>query len=279
MKFIFLGYDFMLPVAQRLIDDGHELIGIMSFECDQIFNFNTSCQSLAQNLGIPLIQKPITETHIDDCIEQGADLFISAGYPFKIPPIDETKSYGINIHPSYLPRARGIMPVPHILMTRDQNAAGFTIHKLTSKFDQGDILAQHKITLSNDESVETYSAKILQHAPDLLSKTIENIDENLKSAKPQNENDAYTAPMPTDDIRTINWNDSVEKIQNLNNAFGRFGCLANIQGNLFTVYELRTWKENHDNQPGDCLIAQQKLILIAAKDGFVCLTDFTTSRL
>ena len=279
MKFIFLGYDFMLPVAQRLIDDGHTLIGIMSFECDQVFNFSTNCQTLAQNLGIPFIQSPVTDIHIDSFLGQDAKLFIAAGYPFKIPPIDETKAYGINIHPSCLPRARGLMPVPHILMARDHNAAGFTIHKLSPKFDQGDILAQHKINLLPGETVETYSAKILHTAPDLLSKTIENIEKSWVNAKPQNKKNAYTAPLPTDAMRTINWNDPIGKIQRMADAFGRFGCLAQIENRLLSVYELHSWKEKHAHAPGACLVAQQKLITIAAKDGFICLTDFSEARL
>ncbi len=269
----------MLPVAERLIKDGHDLIGIMSFECDQVFNFNLNCQSLAAQKNIPFIQSPTEDIHIDSFIDKGAALFIAAGYPFKITPIDESKAFGINLHPSYLPRARGLMPVPHIIMDNVQNAAGITIHKLAEKFDQGDILAQHKITLAPDESVETYSAKILTKAPDLASDLIKDLPNKWTGAVPQNEKDAYTAPIPDDAMRTLDWNRQTEDLLKHGRAFGRFGCLAFFNHKLWSVFEFKAWEEKHDHTPGTIIILQHKLVLIAVKDGFVCLTDFAEARL
>jgi methionyl-tRNA formyltransferase len=139
MKFVFFGYDFMLPSVIRLIEDGHDLIGIMSFECDNVFNFNQSCQELAKAHKIPLIMSRVTEEHIGKFLHDGCECFLSAGYPHKIPHIDESKAYAINIHPTYLPHARGMMPIPRIIMDNISTAAGFTAHKMTQKFDGGDI--------------------------------------------------------------------------------------------------------------------------------------------
>ncbi len=279
MKFVFLGYDFMLPVALRLIEDGHELIGIMSFECDQVFNFNLNCQSLAAEKNIPFIQSRISDIHIDSFLGKDANLFIAAGYPFKIPPIDKSKAFGINMHPSYLPRARGIMPVPHIILNTVQDAAGLTIHKLSIKFDQGDILAQHKITLTPEETVETYSAKILTRAPDLASNLVNDLPNKWAAAEPQNEKEAYTAPIPDDAMRTLDWNNNTGDLLKQGRAFGRFGCLAEFNSALWSVFEFKAWEEEHDHTPGTCLIIQPKMALIAAKNGFVCLTDFEEARL
>ena len=101
MKFVFFGYDFMLPSVIRLIEDGHELIGIMSFECDNVFNFNQSCQELAKAHKIPFIQSRATQQHIEQFLSQDCEVFLSAGYPHKIPHIGEEKAYAINIHPTY----------------------------------------------------------------------------------------------------------------------------------------------------------------------------------
>ena len=48
MKFVYFGYDFMLGTVHRLLDDGHELAGIFSFPCDNVFNFNVETTALAK---------------------------------------------------------------------------------------------------------------------------------------------------------------------------------------------------------------------------------------
>jgi len=274
MKFVFLGYDFMLPVAQRLITDGHELIGILSFPCDQTFNFNHNCRSLAQQTGATYIESPINQTHIDSLIAKGAELFVSAGYPHKIPPILESKAYGINVHPSFLPKARGAMPVPHIIINENHDAAGYTIHKLAPEFDTGDILYQEKIALDDDECVERYCAKTLTMAPNALSHILNNFDRIWINAKPQYHNESSVCKLPDDDMRTLNWSQDVQHILRTQRAFGRYGCFANFGNRRWNVYACDGWTEQHDMTEGECISVQNNIAVIAAKNGFIALKEF-----
>ena len=271
MKFVYFGYDFMLPSIQRLIEDGHQLAGIFSFPCDNVFNFNQQCQDLAGHLNIPFIQSPATETHLKNFLDGGCNLFLAAGYPHKIPAIDETQARAINIHPTHLPKGRGIMPIPHIIREHVDRAAGFTIHKMTQDFDAGDIIAQHKITLDKTETVETYSAKISIHAPDLLSQTMQNLETLWDSAQKQNEKEATHIKMPTEQDRLLDWNASLKNLDATGRAFGRFGCLAHWDNQLWVVYEYNFWHENHKLEPGTIAAQTSREIIIAAKDGFFCI--------
>lgn len=271
---MFFGYDFMLPVAHRLIEDGHELTGMFCFDCDNIFNFNQQCQAFAQEGNIPLIMSPATDIHIDSFIAKGAQIFFAAGYPHKIPPIDPGKAIGINMHPSYLPHARGLMPVPHILMNEDAAAAGMTVHKMTQEFDRGDILMQRRIKLADNESVETYCAKTLLIGPELASDVFASLDTLWEDATPQQESEASTAPAPTDEMRILDWNKNVADITRIGRAFGRFGCLAKLGGDIYSVMQFSGWEEEHNHAPGTCVVHQQKLAVIAVSNGYICLEDF-----
>ena len=80
MKFVYFGYDFMLGTVHRLLDDGHELAGIFSFPCDNVFNFNVETTALAKKLNVPLnLEKPVA-ADIENMKEKGAEIFLSAGY-------------------------------------------------------------------------------------------------------------------------------------------------------------------------------------------------------
>ncbi len=271
MKLVFFGYDFMLPSIQRLIVEEQELIGIFSFPCDNIFNFNTECQALAGRLNIPFIQSPASQTHIHNFEEQGCDLFISAGYPHKIPLPKSARA--LNIHPTYLPKGRGMMPIPRLIIDDVKDAAGFTAHKMTDKFDAGDILLQHKFDLSPSETVETYTAKIALHAPDMVSDLVANLDKYWDSARPQNQEDASWLSMPTDYDRLMDFNATVNEIDAAGRAFGGFGSLADFDGQLWVVYAYDFWQEKHNLPAGTIAARLSREIVIAAQDGFVVLKD------
>ena len=267
----------MLPSVQRLLQDGHELIGIFSFECDNIFNFNSNTKKLAENLDIPFTQNKPLPIDIDVFVKNNADVFFSAGYPFKIPPINNDAAYGINFHPSMLPKGRGIMPTPTIIMKHPE-ASGMSVHKLTQHFDEGDILDQMAIPLGADDDVETFSAKLSMRAPDFISRIFKNLPELWKNAKPQDHKKASTFPMPDEKMRLMDWNKTVGEIKKTGQAFGRFGALARFDNKIWAVYNFKGWVEAHHYKPGDIVCVLSREIVIAAKDGFICLKDFQELR-
>jgi methionyl-tRNA formyltransferase len=278
MKFVYFGYDFMLGSVQRLLRDGHQLLGIFSFPCDNVFNYNEQTLALAKQLNVPVrLDKP-TKYDIDFYLQKGCECFLSAGYPFKIPPIDETRAKGINVHPSLLPQARGLMPTPHIILNHPQ-ASGMTVHKLTQKFDQGDILHQTPLPLNERETVETLSARIAMRAPDILSMIFSDLQTYCKDAKPQNEKKSSYFNPPTDEMRLLDWNSNVEKIDRTARAFGRYGSLAKFDNDLWVVYAHDAWKEKHNMKPGTVALKLSREIVIAAKDGFVCLKEFHKAQM
>jgi methionyl-tRNA formyltransferase len=274
MKFVYFGYDFMLPSVQRLIADGHQLVGIFSFEVDNIFNFNTGIQSLAQKYGVPFILSKPEDHHLKEFISQGCEVFFSAGYPYKIPPVDESAALAVNIHPTYLPHARGLMPIPRIILQNATNAAGFTAHKMTQKFDGGDILLQKKFPLLPQETVETYTAKIAMRAPDMVSELFAEIKTLWRNARAQNEKAASHYKPPTDQDRLLDWDKKAEELDRIARAFGRFGSIAQTEHGTFVAYDITCWKEPHAYKTGAIVATSSRDITLACRDGFVCLKEF-----
>ena len=277
MKFVFFGYDFMIDTLERLVDDGHELIGLFTFACDNVFNFNTRVKAFALKNNAPTVEEKATEQHIARLLEHGADCFFSAGYPYKIPPIKEQGVFAINLHPAYLPKGRGIMPTPYIIM-EEPDAAGFTIHKLTDEYDAGDILYQERLPLNPGEDVESLSARIMMRAPDAVSVVMKDIEGYWQDASPQKAEDVSHFPAPDDLMRTLDWNGSVHMIDKTYRAFGRFGSLAYFENAVFVVYQLTAWEEDHTFVPGQIACRSSRELVVAVTDGFVCLKDFQPVR-
>jgi len=75
----------------------------------------------------------------------GADLLVCFGYGKLIPQtaLELFPNGGLNLHPALLPHYRGPNPIHRLVIDQMHEAhGGVTLHKMTSGFDEGDILAQ-----------------------------------------------------------------------------------------------------------------------------------------
>lgn len=274
MRFVYFGYDFMLPAIRRLTSEGHALLGVFTFEVDNVFNFNTATIDFARRQGAPVILSRPDTAHIDEFLAQGCEVFLSAGYPYKIPPVNSETAYAVNIHPTYLPHARGLMPIPRIILENATNAAGFTAHKMTQQFDAGDILLQKKFPLLPNETVETYTAKIAMRAPDMVSELFNDLPDLWRKARPQSARSASHYPPPTDRDRTLDWNKTTAELDRTSRAFGRFGCLAQTPEGIFIACDATFWKERHNLSPGTIAAITAREMTLACADGYACLKEF-----
>lgn len=270
MKFVYIGYDFMLDVVHRLLGDGHELVAICSFPCDNRFSFNVQAEALAAAMQIDFTTAPISEEHIAKYKAEGAECFFSAGYPYKIPLSATEDAYGINVHPTLLPKGRSLLPAPHILLSHPEDS-GVTIHKLAERIDAGDILLQEPVAIRDDESVETLSARTILKTVDLAARVFQDMETYYQNAKPQNDDDATHWDTPTDVMRTLDWQKPVKQISKIQRAFGYYGSLAFFNDEMWNVYDADVWEEDHSYAPGDVVANLGTQLVIAAKDGFVCL--------
>lgn len=278
MKFVFFGYDFSLPTLKRLVEDGHELLALYTFPCDNIFNFNKSIIAFGKHQEAPVHIQPPKPEEIAELIDKGAEFFLCCGYPYKIPPIDEKDAYGLNTHPTYLPTGRGLMPTPQIIL-KNPEAGGFTVHKLSPRFDAGDILYQAQIEVNDTTTVDSYSAEIAQRCPDALSNIINNLEDFWKNATPQDEHKASTFPPPTDATRTLHWRKGVKELDRILRAFGSYGCLSTINNRNHAIFAHNMIVEDHDYSPGTVVEATDthKKIAVGTEPGergFILLTNY-----
>lgn len=259
----------MIDSLHRLKADGHDIVKIFTFDADNVFAFNTWIMDFAQQNNIAVQTEKPSSADIQDCVDNGVELFISAGYPYKIPGIETAAAKGINLHPSMLPLGRGSMPAPYILMDYPE-ASGFTIHLLTDDFDKGDILYQEALPLAEDEDVESFCARIAMRAPHVLSDIVQNFDDCLKKAKPQTGEASYWPPAP-DAMRFIDTSETAQRTNKRLRAFGRFGCLITLENKTYAIFDARTWQEHHTIAPGTIACHMSREVIIAIQDGFLCL--------
>ena len=100
----------------------------------------------------------LTAKFIGEC-----DVIFSVGYLKKIDPqiIDEYEI--INLHPSLLPKYKGLMTHKRMLINNEASY-GYSIHRVTKYLDDGEILSQKKgKIISSDEFELSSNHKRLEH--------------------------------------------------------------------------------------------------------------------
>ena len=77
----------------------------------------------------------------------------------------------INIHPSLLPRFKGLDTHRRVLESKE-NFSGCTVHHVSSKLDSGKIIIQKKIKIKKKDTVRSLQKRILKEEHKIYPKAI-----------------------------------------------------------------------------------------------------------
>ena len=88
--------------------------------------------------------------------------------------IKKFKGKIINIHPSLLPKYKGLNTHKKVLENKEK-FTGCTVHYVNSKLDSGKIILQRKVQIKKTDSVKTLSAKVLSQEHKLYPAAINKI--------------------------------------------------------------------------------------------------------
>ena len=88
--------------------------------------------------------------------------------------IKKFKGKILNIHPSLLPKYKGLNTHRRVLINNEKYS-GCTVHLVSSKLDSGKIILQKKIKINKNENVKSLSKKILNQEHSLYPKAIAKI--------------------------------------------------------------------------------------------------------
>lgn len=163
--------------------------------CDVAFvlsnNSDAGALEIAKKKNIPALHlsekkyyKENFEASLIDLLNQfKPDLIVLAGYMKLVPKgvIEIYKNRIINIHPALLPKYGGKgmygMNIHRAVFEAGEKESGVTVHLVNEKYDEGKILYQERVDISDCHSAEEIAEKILkvEHRvyPEVIQKIIE----------------------------------------------------------------------------------------------------------
>jgi UDP-4-amino-4-deoxy-L-arabinose formyltransferase/UDP-glucuronic acid dehydrogenase (UDP-4-keto-hexauronic acid decarboxylating) len=128
--------------------------------------------------------------------------------------LDVPKAGCLNLHGSLLPKYRGRVPINWVLVNGEKET-GVTLHYMTPRPDDGDIVVQKKISISDDDTALRLHWKVAQAAEKLLDEVLPQIQNGNAPRIPQDHGKAtyFGGRRPADG--EIEWVKTAREIRNL----------------------------------------------------------------
>ena len=232
-----------------------------------------------QNINILQPDNLKDEGFINEVKKLDPDLIIVVAFR-KIPKeIFSIPKYGtINLHASLLPNYRGAAPINWCLIN-NETKTGVTTFFINEKIDQGDILLQEELIISNEDDFGLLYNKLSKVGAKLLVKTIKKVfSNNLNPSKQYIDTEIKLAPKLNSENTRIDWNKPVNKIigqvKGLSPKPGAWTMIKNDQDLIrmkILKAEGKEIKSLKDNVTGKIVIENGELHIYSSNGVINCL--------
>jgi len=179
-----------------------------------------------------------------------------------------------NLHGSLLPRYRGRAPVNWVLV-HGERETGLTLHEMDEKPDHGDVVAQHRVPITRDDTALTLTRKLAAEARLLLREAYPAL---VAGVAPRTKQDHaastyFGGRRPADGA--IDWTRPAEEIRNLVRAVTDPwpGAFTALRGRKLLVWNSETRRVTPGGPPGTVLADPDGRVLVATGDGALELVD------
>jgi methionyl-tRNA formyltransferase len=219
-----------------------------------------------ENLSDPLFLASIRNLH--------TDLIVVSGYHKRIPEsiIASPKLGCINVHGSLLPRYRGPCTWKWAVVN-GETVSGVTVHRLTPRFDDGDILAQKRIEIHQSDTGSSLFNKISVIGSELLCEVVSSLSFYDRNAQPQESADASYFGYPTPADTRIRWDQPSHQIRNQirgwNATPGAWTCFSQSP---LRIFEADSLPGRSGNPPGKIIAIENGRIAVSTSTNDLLLT-------
>lgn len=115
----------------------------------------------------------------------GADTLVLSGYLKRVGDrvLDAFEGNVLNIHPSLLPKygGKGFYGdyIHNAVLRAGEHETGATVHFVTGGIDEGPIMAQQRVPVLSDDTIDSLRARVQAIEGDLMLKALKELDEDL----------------------------------------------------------------------------------------------------
>ena len=276
MRVIFFGiYEFGLQSLKSLVAAGYKPVTLVTkpavgLDMPPIVEF-------AEREGIPVLQpeSPALPWFLEKVNALTPDLSVVAGYHKRIPgEVLNAPAHGtINLHGSLLPRYRGPSTWKQAIMN-GETVTGVTVHVMTPKLDNGDILLQRPVLITEQDTGGSLFQKLCVVGAALLPLAVKGIESSSIVPIRQQEEFATYYGYVTDAEAAIDWKSTAQKAVSLTRALNpRPRAWASIRGVRYRIGSMKRTSSDSAEAPGRIVGVDAGQLRVATGTQDVLITD------
>lgn len=267
--------DFAVASLRRLVEDGHEVVGVFTQPDKPKGRGMELCASpvkeLALENGLPVFQpvKMRDGTALAQIKALEPDILVVVAYGRILPDdILAVPKYGaINVHGSLLPKYRGAAPIQWAVLNGDK-ITGVTTMYLASEMDTGDIIYTAETEIGEYETSGELFDRLKDMGAELLVKTLRDIDAGIAPRAPQDHSKASYVTMLDKSICPIDWNKTPREV--LKHIYGLQPwpvATMELEGKTVRVFAAKYTDGKTEKVPGAVVSTDKGGLEIACADG------------
>ena len=213
MRIIFMGTpDFAVPALEKLIDGGYE-VAVVYTQPDKAAGRGRVVEeppvkkaALRHNLTVLQPENFKSAETKRQLLELKPDTIVVAAFGQILPrSVLEIPAFGcINIHPSLLPKYRGVAPVPAAILNGEE-FTGVSIMLMDKGIDTGPVLTSVHVPVLQQDTTETLMQKLANTSAQLLLDTLPGWFRKEITPQLQNNGEATYTKMLTKEAGEIDW--------------------------------------------------------------------------
>ncbi|MRT91372.1 methionyl-tRNA formyltransferase [Ancylomarina sp. 16SWW S1-10-2] len=290
LRIVYMGTpEFAVAPLNALIESGCNVVGVVT-NPDKPAGRGQKIQEsavkkYALEKGLPILQpdKFRNETFLSELKALNADLQVVVAFKMLPEMVWDMPKFGtLNLHASLLPHYRGAAPINWAIMNGDKET-GVSTFLLQHKIDTGNILFQEKISIAENDNLETVHDSLMEIGSNLVVKTVRAIEANDYPQIPQNElvadgEELKNAPKIFKNDCKINWASPINNIHNHIRGLSPYPAAwtelidSNDKKVMVKVYAANKEIESHSHPVGTLLSDKKTYLKVAVEGGFINLT-------
>lgn len=223
MNIVFMGTpDFAVASLDRLIKDGHNISAVFT-KVDmprgrKMIMTPPEVKVFAQSKGLTVYQpKTLRDEDVINTIKLlNPDVIVVVAYGKLLPRevLDIPPMGCINLHGSLLPKYRGAAPIQWTVLNGDKVGGAATMY-MNEGLDTGDMILKYETEVGENETSGELFDRLAVEGADLLSRTLDLIEQGKAERTSQNEEEATYACMLDKSMCVIDWTKSCDEVHNL----------------------------------------------------------------
>jgi methionyl-tRNA formyltransferase len=278
--------DFAVESLRILVENKYEVVGVITMPDKPAgrghkVQFSPVKQyALEQNLRLLQPEKLKDEAFLEELRSLQADLQIVVAFRMLPEVVWNMPKFGtFNLHASLLPQYRGAAPINWAIIN-GQKETGITTFFLNQSIDTGDIIESRKVKILESDNAGSLHDKLMIKGAELVLRTVNLIEENKVSPKPQRFIKSKHKPAPKifKDTCQIDLSWNVENINNFVRGLSPYPAAwvalkfpNQLEKIILKVFETEIEVCDHEFRIGTVITDGKKYAKVALFDGYIHL--------